>query len=94
MKPCSIALALACFAAGPALARDHVPEQAPVPPAGQALGAVVVPVPEGADVHGPRLRDSLRQPANVQPASTEPYRMSDDERRKMREWLRSQATQK
>ena len=96
MKSCSIALSLACLAAGPVLAKDHVPEQAPIFPAGQALGAVVAPAPLGApapevaDVHGPRLRDSLRQPVNVQPADGAPYRMSDDERRKMREWLRSQ----
>lgn len=100
MKPCSIALGLAVLAAAPVFAGSHEPGPDALSSAGQTMGAVAVSAPLGApeqavaDAHGPRLRDSLRQPASVQPADSAPYRMSDDERRKMREWLRSQAAQK
>jgi len=91
MKACSIALWLACFAAGPVFAGGRVPQPPPVPPADQVLGVVVTPAPMVLEERAPRLRESLRQPAHAQPALAAPYRMSDDERRKMREWLRNQA---
>ena len=75
------------------MARDRVPQVAPDPSVGRAFGAVVLPSaePEMAARAQPPLRDSLRRPVNVQQDDATPYRMSEDERRKMREWLRNQA---
>lgn len=88
MKSLSTALGMAaCLVAGTALAKDPAPE--PVPTA-TAMGAVVVPVQPPAAAPAPQLRDTLREPLQ-RTADSEPYRMSEDERRKMREWLRSQA---
>lgn len=91
MKSCSIALWLAGLAAGPVLAGGPALQPPHTPPADQVLGVVVTPAPTATGERAPRLRESLRKPVNVQPAMAEPYRMSDDERRKMREWLRNQA---
>lgn len=56
------------------------------------MGSVLVHEPPPQDVPGRRLRESLRQPlAGQTPSDAMPYRLSEDERRKMRELLRSQA---
>lgn len=63
-----------------------------LPPAGQALNSVMVPMPLSQEAPGRRLRESLRQPwADTPSAEAAPYRLSDDERRKMRDMLRSRA---
>lgn len=62
------------------------------PPAGRALNSVMVPVPLTLEAPGRPLRESLRQPlSETPPVDAAPYRLSDDERRKMRDMLRSRA---
>lgn len=98
MKLTAIATGLALAFPVASWAGDRTPGVAPspavvsVPSAGQALNSVVVPAPMAQDVPGRRLRESLRQPWSGAPASDPaPYRLSDTERRKMRDMLRSRA---
>lgn len=92
MKLFLITASLALCVPGPAWSRDSTSVDPPLPAGGQALNTLVMP--ETTAPHPPvrKLRESLRQPWAEQPSADGlPYRLSVDERRKMRELLRSQA---
>lgn len=92
MKLSVIVVSLAIAFSGPIWSQDRQSPEAPLPPAGQALNSMVVPAPPAPEHPSRPLRESLRQPWSSQPASdAAPYRLSDDERRKMRELLRNRA---
>ncbi|MFP5466941.1 MAG: hypothetical protein ACLGG8_05350 [Gammaproteobacteria bacterium] len=88
----ALALPLTSWAGGRSPGLAPSPAVVSLPPAGQALNSVVVPAPMAQEAPGRRLRESLRQPWIDAPSTDPaPYRLSDTERRKMRDMLRSRA---
>lgn len=77
-------IALSSAWAGPERARVEAPMVAP--------GSTVMPI--ATDMAEPRvggrLRDVLRQPFDASAGPGQPYRLSDEERQRMREQLRGQ----
>ena len=81
---------LAVLTAGLSLANTHRPQD----PRGSSddAGAVVVPISiDGGEPRAPqRLRDALRQPFDDMDDGAKPYRLSVEERQRLREQLRVQ----
>jgi len=70
--------------AGPAPTRVEAAAVAP----GPTIVPIVTDAPDPKS--GGRLRDVLRQPFDASATSGQPYRLSDEERQRMREQLRGQ----